>query len=463
MSDLPAAAFQELSERVEGPVFRPGRPGYDEERSGFQTAFRHRPAVIVGAAGAADVSAAVAFAAEHGLPVAVQATGHGLSAAADGEGLLISTGRMDGVQIDPEARTARFEAGVRWEQVVADAAPHGLAPLNGSAPHVGAVAYTLGGGLGLLARQFGYAADHVRAIEVVTADGTERRVTAESDPDLFWALRGGRDNFGVVTSMEVDLFPVSRLYGGGLFFPAESVTDVLTAYLAWTATVPEELTSSVSLMAYPDLPMIPAPLRGRYVAHVRIAYTGDADSGERLVAPLRAIGPRLIDSVQEMPYTACGTIYNDPAFPHAYYGNNVLLGEVDSSVLVKTVLDVAGPEAPALCVIDLRHLGGALSRPPAVPSAVGNRDAQFILRVLTPLAASDLDVAKPVHQRLFDALRPWTTGRSLNFVYSDEDMPDQTGEVYSSDDRRRLAELKSVHDPANLFRFNHNIAPAAAG
>ncbi|MFE3741086.1 FAD-binding oxidoreductase [Streptomyces sp. NPDC059134] len=463
MSELPAAAIQELSERVEGPVFRPGRPGYDEERSGFQTAFRHRPAVIVGAAGAADVSAAVAFAAEHGLPVAVQATGHGLSAAADGEGLLISTRRMDGVVIDPEARTARFDAGVRWEQVVADAAPHGLAPLNGSAPHVGAVAYTLGGGLGLLAREFGYAADHVRSIDVVTADATVRTVTAGSDPDLFWALRGGRDNFGVVTSMEVDLFPVSRLYGGGLFFPAEAVTDVLTAYLAWTATVPEELTSSVSLMAYPDLPVVPAPLRGRYVAHVRIAYTGDEASGERLVAPLRAIGPRLIDSVREMPYTACGTIYNDPAFPHAYYGNNVLLGELDSSVLVKTVLDVAGPGAPALCVIDLRHLGGALSRPPAVPSAVGNRDAQFILRVLTPLAASDLDVARPVHQRLFDALRPWTTGRSLNFVYSDEDMPDQTSAVYASDDLRRLAELKSVHDPANLFRLNHNIAPAAAG
>ncbi|MFI6704131.1 FAD-binding oxidoreductase [Streptomyces sp. NPDC050509] len=462
MSDLPAAAFEELSQRTEGPVFRPGRPGYDEERSGFQTAFRHRPAVIVGAAGAADVSAAVTFADAHGLPVAVQATGHGLSAATNGEGLLISTRRMDGVHIDPAARTARFEAGVRWEQVIAEAAPHGLAPLNGSAPHVGAVGYTLGGGLGILARQFGYAADHVRGIEVVTADGALRQVTADSDPDLFWALRGGRDNFGVVTSMEVDLFPVSRLYGGGMFFPAESVPDVFSAYLAWTTTVPEELTSSVSLMAYPDLPMIPAPLRGRYVAHIRIAYTGDAASGERLVAPLRAVAPRLIDSVQEMPYTASGTIYNDPAFPHAYYGNNVLLGEVDSSTLVKTVLEVAGPDSPAMCVIDLRHLGGALSRPPAVASAVGNRDARYILRVLTPLAASDIDIARPVHQRLFDAVRPWTTGRSLNFVYSDEDMPDQTSAVYAPDDLRRLAELKRVHDPANLFRHNHNIAPAAA-
>ncbi|MFJ8600240.1 FAD-binding oxidoreductase [Streptomyces shenzhenensis] len=460
MSGLPAASVEELSEQVRGPVFRPGRKGYDEERSGFQTNFRHRPAVIVGATGAADVCAAVAFAGTHGLPVAVQLTGHGLAVAAQGEGLLVSTRRMTGVEIDPQARTARIEAGVRWEQAIAQAARHGLAPLNGSAPHVGAVGYTLGGGTGLLARQYGYAADHVRGIDVVLADGTLRHVTADSDPDLFWALRGGRDNFGIATSMEVGLFPITRLYGGGLFFAAESVPEVLSAYLAWTETVPEELTSSVSLLLHPDLPVIPEPLRGRYVAHVRIAYTGDTASGERLVAPLRAIAPRLIDSVREMPYTQSGSIYNDPVFPHAYYGNNILLGAMDAAVLVKTVLDVAGPEAPAVCVIDLRHLGGALSRPPAVAGAVGNRDAEYMLRVLTPLAATDIDIARPVHRRLFEALRPWTTGRTLNFIYADEHMPDQTSFVYAPDDLRRLVELKKVYDPTNMFRYNHNIPPA---
>ncbi|WP_413760832.1 FAD-binding oxidoreductase [Streptomyces sp. MMBL 11-3] len=459
MSDVPAE-FEELGAQVRGPVFTPGRPGYDDERSGFQTAFRHRPAVIVGATGPDDVRAAVRFAADRGLPVAVQATGHGLSVAAQGEGVLVSTSRMTGVRIDPQARTVRIEAGVRWEQVVQEAAAHGLAPLNGSAPHVGAVAYTLGGGVGVLGREFGYTADHVRSIDVVTADGTLRHVTADSDPDLFWALRGGRDNFGIVTALEVGLVPLTRIYGGGLYFDTDLVPEALSTYLRWTRTVPEELTSSISLMGYPDLPPIPAPLKGRYTAHVRIAYTGDAESGERLVEPLRAIGPRLIDGVGEMPYTASGSIYNDPAFPHAYYGNNVMLDGADPT-LAQTVLDLAGPKADAPCIVDVRHLGGAFSRPPAVPSAIGSREAEYMLRVLTPLAIGDVETARPVHERLYEALRPWTTGRNLNFIYADEDTPDQAGLVYAPEDLRRLAEIKAVHDPANLFRFNHNIAPAA--
>ncbi|MBQ0850479.1 FAD-binding oxidoreductase [Streptomyces sp. BH-SS-21] len=460
MSDVPAE-FEELAERVQGPVFTPGSSGYDDERSGFQTAFRHRPAVIVGATGPDDVSAAVTFAAARGLPVAVQATGHGLSAAAQGEGVLISTARMTDVRIDPLNRTVRIAAGVRWEQVIKEAATHGLAPLNGSAPHVGAVAYTLGGGVGVLGRQFGYTADHVRSIDVVTADGALRQVTADSDPDLFWALRGGRDNFGIVTSLEVALVPLTRIYGGGLYFDADLVPEALATYLRWTTTVPEELTSSISLMRYPDLPPIPAPLKGRYTAHIRVAYTGDADSGKQLVEPLRAIGPRLIDSIDEMPYTASGSIYNDPAFPHAYYGNNVMLGEAGPPV-AEAVLDLAGPTAKAPCIVDLRHLGGAFSRPPAVPSAIGSREGEYILRVLTPLAICDVDTARPVHERLYEAVRPWTVGRNLNFIYADEATPDQTGLVYSPEDLRRLAGIKAVHDPANLFRFNHNIVPAAA-
>jgi hypothetical protein len=450
-----------LSASVRGPVLVPGDEGYDEERAGFQAGFRHRPAVIVGAVDAEDVRAAVRFAAEGELPVAVQSTGHGIVTALDGEGVLISTRRMKGLTLDAEAGTVRVEAGVIWEQVIEEGARHGLAPLSGSAPHVGVVGYVLGGGTGLLGRQFGYASDHVRAIDVVTADGERRHVTAACDPDLFWALRGAGANFGVVTAVETALLPVATVYGGGLYFEADSPVDLLRAYREWSLTVPEELTSSIGLMKYPPLPVFPEPLRGRYVAHVRIAFNGGAEEGDRLVAPLRALGPRLIDTLGEMPYEEVGSIYHDPTFSHAYFGGNVLLRELDPTAL-QTVIDLAGPDSSVPCIIDIRHLGGALSRPPAEPGAVGGRDAEYVLRVMTGGAAAPSTTARPVHQRLYDALKQWTIGRSLNFVYNDgAPVPeDQVRDLYDADSYERLRRVKALHDPGNLFRATHNIPPA---
>ena len=444
-----------LTGRVRGPVSRPGDGGYDKERAGFQTAQCHRPSLIVGATGAADVSAAVMLAAETGQPVAVQATGHGLATPAE-DGVLITTCRMNGVRVDAESRTAWIAAGVRWNRVIHEAAPFGLAPLSGSSPDVGAVSYTLGGGLGLLSREFGYAADHVRAIDVVTADGRIRRVVPGDD--LYWALLGGRDNFGVVTGMEIDLMPVDRIYGGALHFDADLVEDVLHTYLSWTATVPDELTSSVGLMPMPDLPMVPVPLRGRYVASVRVVYHGDSASGERLIAPLRAIGPRLVDSLAEMPYRAAASIYNDPVTPHAYHGDGLLLHDVDAETL-RMVRGHTGPDAPVMCVVGLNHLGGALARPPATPNAIGHRSARYLLRILSPLDGTDATTTvRSVHRRVSDALGSAIVGRSLNFVFGSH------GEVtpggYEPADYRRLTELKAAYDPENLFRLNRNIPPA---
>ncbi|GAB2822506.1 FAD-binding oxidoreductase [Actinoallomurus bryophytorum] len=451
--------LETLAARVRGPVLRPGDDDYDGERRGFQTGWCHEPTVIVGATGADDVRAAVAFAAARDLPVAVQATGHGLSVAADG-GVLISTRRMTGVRVDAAGRTAWIEAGVRWRQVIDEVTPYGLAPLNGSAPDTGAVSYTLGGGLGLLARRHGYAADHVTEIDVVTAGARQRHVTAETDPDLFWALRGGRDNFGVVTGMRIGLVPVTRIYGGGLFFPAESAAEVLGAFAGWTRTLPEELTASVGMVPLPDLPVIPEPIRGRHVVHVRVAHLGDAVAGERLVAPLRAAGPCLLDTLAEMPYAKSDSIYNDPPGPHAYSGTNVLLSGLDEAA-VKTVAALAGPDAPVPCVVDLRHLGGALARTPAVPSAVAHWDAPYLLRLLSPLDGLDRDTVRAAHRHVYEAMEPWTTGgRVLNFIYGDHATADEVRAAYEPGDHRRLTELKAVHDPANLFRLNPNIPPA---
>ncbi|MGW2024920.1 FAD-binding oxidoreductase [Streptomyces decoyicus] len=496
------AALAELVRQTRGPVLVPGDDGYDTERSGFQLAYRHRPDVIVGAECAGDVVAAVGFARAQGLPVAVQATGHGLSAATDG-GLLISTRRMAGVRVDAAARTARVEAGVVWGQVVEAAAPYGLAPLNGSSPGVGVISYTLGGGVGVLARTYGFAADQVRSVDLVTADARQLHVTADSDPELFRALLGGGHGLGVVTAMEFGLVPVARLYGGQLVFGGERIDAALAAYLDWTATVPDELTSSLALIVYPDLPQLPEPLRGRYLAQIRIAYTGSAEEGERLVAPLRAVGPRVSDELREMPYADSHTIHRDPSDPHAYNGDNALLSGLDAAALHR-VAALTGPDAPVMCVVQLNHLGGAMAKrggPDEVAGSVGHRDARFALRLLSPLPGAEagddlgadtgeglgadvsgadgpgsgdassegpgaaLATVRALHAEALAAVAPWRIGRSVNFLFGSHgerpDAAEVARSVHDADEHRRLVGLKAHHDPENVFRFHPSGAAAA--
>jgi FAD/FMN-containing dehydrogenase len=456
---LGASEIDALAGQVTGPVLTPEDQRYDSERAGYQTARRHRPDLVVAAAGPEDVRAAVTFAAHHGLAVAVQGTGHASAAVAAEGGLLINTARMDGVGVDPQARRARVAAGTRWDQVIRQAAPAGLAPLSGSAPALCAVPYTLGGGLGLLSRRYGYAADHVRSLTVVTADGRLRHITQDSEPDLFWALRGGRDNFGVVTGMEIDLMPVTTLYGGGLFFPGDKANEVFDTYVQWTDTIPEEMNSSVALISFPDAPGLPEPLRGRHVVHLRVAHlTADPDAGQRWVAPLRALDP-MIDTLGGLAYGEAGSIYNDPVVPGAFEAGTAMLGELDAAA-VRAILDLAGPHQPVPHIVELRHLGGALARPPAVDNAVGNRDARFLINVISRLERADITEIRPAHQRVFEGVAPWSTGgRLLNFM-NGEDAAEQVRSAYGAEDFQRLTRLKAVYDPGNMFRLNHNIPPA---
>jgi hypothetical protein len=252
----------------------------------------------------------------------------------------------------------------------------------------------------------------------------------------------------VVTGMEIDLVPVARIYGGGLFFDTDRVPDLLRAYLDWTAGVPDALTSSVGLIPFPDVDGVPAPLRGRYVAHVRIVFDGPAAEGERLVAPLRAVGPRLIDTLDELPFTDSASIYNDPPWPHAYSGTNAMLGDLDPAA-IPALLELAGPGAPMMCVMQLNHLGGALTRPPEVPAAVEHRDARYLLRVLSPLDGTDIASVRAVHRGVQDVLAPWTLGRSPNFLFGEGGAADRA--VADPDVHRRLAALKAALDPAGLL------------
>ena len=252
-TDAAQLDLAELASALHGEVFPPDHDGYSAGVAPFNLATTHRPAVVVAAESTADVAAAVRFAAKHGLPVGVQATGHGAVTAIDA-GVLISTRAMTHVSIDPIERTATVGAGARWKAVVEAAAAHGLAPLNGSSSDVGVVGYTVGGGLPLMGRTFGFAADHVQRMTVVTADGAVREVSPESEPDLFWGLRGGKGNLGIVTEMTVDLVPVNRIYGGGIFFPGEHAPALLRAYRDWIAGLDEQTNTSIALLRLPPIP-----------------------------------------------------------------------------------------------------------------------------------------------------------------------------------------------------------------
>lgn len=443
-----------------GPVFLPGDDGYAGELATYNLTVVHRPAVVVGATGPADVQAAIRFATARGLSVAILAAGHGSSVPSDGS-VLVTVGRMNSLTVDATNRTARVEAGVRWGEVIEQAGKYGLAPLNGSSPTVSVIGYTLGGGLGPMGRKYGYAADHVRALDVVTADARVRHVTAETDPDLFWALRGAKGNFGVVTAIEFDLFPVARLYGGGLFFPGEQAAEVLYRYAEWTADLPEEMTSSVGLLHLPPLPFVPEPLRDRLVVHVRIAHLGSSGEGERLIAPLRALGPRIIDTVDEMPYTAIASVHADPVDPLPLYESGTLLRELAPET-IDTILAFAGPEAASpLVLAEIRHLGGALGRPPVQPNAVGNRDAGYSFFAVAAGGPPQAQALVDYQRDFVDHLAPWTTGgRYLNFMFAHDTTPDQVRHAFDPDTYQRLVALKHRYDPANTFRVNHNIPPS---
>jgi FAD/FMN-containing dehydrogenase len=447
-----------LAAEVQGPVLVPGDDGYADEVAPFNLAMTPRPAVVVGATCASDVAAAVRFATQRGLPVGVQATGHGAVAAMEG-GLLVTTRRMSTVRIDPSAGTATIGAGARWRDIIPSAAVHGLAPLNGSSPGVGAVGYIVGGGLPVMGRTFGFAADRVRALEVVTADGSVRSADAEHEPELFWGLRGGKGNLGIVTELVTDLVPVRRLYGGGLFYPGSAAAAVLSAYREWVATLPDTMSSSVALLRLPPMPEVPEPLRGQFVIHLRVAYVGNTAEGERLVAPMRSAAPVMIDAVLDIPYTDVGSIHRDPEGPLPVFDRGALLRELSPDA-IQALLAVAGPDVDTpLVIVQLTHLGGALAVQPRVANAVGGRDAAFAAYVVGAMTPPVEAAVPPAAEAAMVALRPHSTGGTfVNFHGAPGDAADRA-RAWPPPIYDRLRRAKSNYDPGNVFSYGHSVSP----
>jgi FAD/FMN-containing dehydrogenase len=444
-----ATPFAQLRRRLTGALALPGDELYTRLATPWNVAVPTSPAAVVEARDAQDVVEAIRYAASAGLPVAVQATGHGIAADIDGV-LLVHTARLDECVVHPDG-WARVGAGVRWQQVLDAAAPHGLAPLCGSAPGVGVVGYTTGGGVGPVARTYGPASDLVRAFEVVTGDGTLRRVTAEREPDLFWGLRGGKGALGIVTALEFDLVPLPTVYAGAIYFDGADAASVLHTWRRWCADLPAEATTSVALLQLPPMPGVPEPLAGRFTVAVRYVWTGAAEDGAAVLAPIRATATPIIDAVGVIPYAAIGMVHADPVDPMPAYEASDLLRELPAEA-VDALLAAAGPDAGSpQVIVELRQLGGAFAEPGRAPSALCHRDAAYSLITIGVPVPPIRDAVIGHAAAVRSALAPWATGGTLpNF--SAGTGADRLARSYDPATLARLTELAHRYDPAGVLR-----------
>ena len=403
-----------------GAIRLPGDAEYDVQRKSVIPTVDSRPLVVAEAYSRTDVQAAVRAAREYGVPIAVQATGHGTRVPADG-GVLLKTTQMTTVLVDPERRVAKVAPGARWGAVLEAAGQFGLAPLSGSSKDVGVTGYTLGGGVGWLARKYGFAADSVIRAEIVTADGRFVTASAEHHPDLFWAIRGGTGNFGIVTSLEFRLYPVRQVHAGIVYYGIDRAADILRRYREWTTTIPNELSTAVVLTRVPGTEQ-------RAVA-IKVMYAGAADVAEHLLKPLFEVaGDRLAGELKTIEYGAAA-MGGTPARHLDFL-----------DVLTDDVIDVLtrfdDEDAPT---VEIRHWGGAMAHPGPGAGPVGHRDASY-----------SLIVDREMHGVLPDSGRTF-----VNFLGD----PGRADTAYSPENLRRLREVKRAYDPGNFFHLNANIRP----
>lgn len=449
------AEVDELRSLVHGPVYAAGDDGMAAEVAPWNVAVQHTPAIAVGATCATDVAAAVSWATARGLGVAVQATGHGPVRNAAGS-VMVTTRRMQGVSLDPERRVARVEAGVKWIRVLEAAADFGLTGLCGSSSDVGVVGYTLGGGMGSLGRKHGFAADHVRTVEIVTADGRLRRICAEIEPELFWAVRGGKGNLGIVTALEIELLPVETLVAGGIFFAGADAASVLHAFREWAPTMPEEVSTSIAILRMPPLEELPPPLRGRTVVHLRYAYSGDDLAlGDRLVEPMKASGEIVLGFIGPIRTTEMDSIHMDPVDPMPAWEKGMLLTDLTDEA-VDTLLAAAGPQLDIpIIMIEIRLMGGALARPAASPNAVAGREGGYAVHVVGPAVPELAQVVPAIGKGILGALAPWKTSVNMINFLGEVTGPEEVAAAYRPADFERLRDVKTAVDPAGVFSYGH--------
>jgi FAD/FMN-containing dehydrogenase len=448
-------SIPQLRAALNGRVIAPGDPGYDQARTVFVGGFDKRPAVIVRAADAADVARVVALARETGLELAVRSGGHsGAGHSTTEGGIVLDLHDMKALDIDADRRTAWAEAGLTAGEYSVAAAAHGLATGFGDTGSVGIGGITLGGGIGYLVRKHGMTIDNLLAADVVTADGRLLRVDEQTHPDLFWAIRGGGGNFGVATRFQYRLHEVPTFVGGMLMLPASA--ELVAEFIALADAAPEELSTIANVMPAPPLPFVPAEQHGKLAVLALLAYAGDTEAGERVLAPFKALATPLVDMVKPMPYPEIYPPEEEDYHPTAV-GHTMFVDTVDRGV-AETIMERLQASDATMRVAQLRVLGGAMARVPAEATAFAHRRS----RIMVNLAAFyDGPEDQAVRQAWLDefaaALLQGDTGAYVGFINDEGEA--RVHDAYPGSTWERLAAVKGRYDPANLFRRNQNVAP----
>ena len=455
--DLDLDAFEAS---LAGSVIVPGSPDYDTARQVHSANADGHPALIVRAADTSDVSRTVLLARETGLSLSVRGGGHSLAGYGTNDGgIVLDLGAMKGLHIDPDRRLAWAQPGLTASEYTVAAAAHGLATPFGDTGSVGIAGLTLGGGIGWLARKYGLAVDALEAVEIVTSDGRLVTANAESHPDLFWAIRGGGGNFGVVTRFQFRLYPVGQVLGGALFMPA--TRDVLRSLVPIAANAPEELTTISFVMSIPPAPFVPAELVGTRSLVVMFVWTGDPAAGQAAIQPFREVATPFIDMAMPMPYPGIYQLTAEGERRAYAVHRSRFLDALDDDA-VDAILDATAAPSSPVAMVQLRVLGGAMARVPADATAFAHRDAPVMVTIITPYE----DPATEPAQRawtdgLYEALAAHDAGVYSNFLEAEGD--ERIRAAYPGGTYERLADIKRRYDPRNLFRMNQNIRPAHLG
>jgi FAD/FMN-containing dehydrogenase len=452
---IPPADLAAFASGFDGAVVAPDDPAYDTARRVANAVIDRRPAAIVRPAGTEAVARAVVFARDAGVPLAVRCGGH--SAAGHGVaegGLVIDLSALGAIEVDTERRVATAGGGVLAGEYVKATFAHGLTTPLGDTPTVGLGGLTLGGGAGWLARKHGLTIDSLLAAELVTADGRVVRASEDDEPDLFWAIRGGGGNFGVVTRFELGLHQIGTVLGGALVLPG--TRDVLRSHLPIAASAPDEMSTIAMLMATPRLPFVPAEHHGKLALLVMVVHAGDLEAGHAALEQYRAVATPLGDAIAPMPYPAIFEI-GGPGGPMASVTRSMFLPALDDAA-VDTILDFMARRSAPGAMVQLRVLGGAVARVPADATAFAFRDRPLMLTVIVPFPdPAEADVHRAWADALSGALRP-AAGVYSNFL--EDEGPARVREAYPGLTYHRLASVKRRYDPDNVFRVNHNIPPA---
>ncbi len=443
---------------IAGRVATPSDPDWDEVRLAWNLAADQRPEAVAFVESAEDIAKAVRFAAENDLRVAGQGTGHGafgLAGSLEGA-ILVKTERMRGIEVDPDAQTARVEAGVLVAELSSAAQQHGLCSMPGSSPDVGVIGFTLGGGLSWLGRHYGFACNRVRAIELVTADGEQRTVDVENEPDLFRALRGGGGGYALVTALHLNLIPIADIYAGALVFPAEVGAEAVRAYRDWAAGVSDDVTSVVRFITPPPIPDVPEPIRGRPLLTIDGACIGSQEEGEAIVAPLRELGETIMDTWGQIPAEGLCRIHMDPENPVPGLGEGMTIRELPDEA-IDAFAGVAGPGSGSpLLLSELRQLGGALGRPDPNGGALTHLETDWVMYGVGMPMTPELGEAIPAHLRkIEETMQPWAgDGSYFNFT----ERPCDVDAILPADTCARLAEVKRQWDPNGMIVANHTVS-----